>query len=880
MQSLPLTDRTVHFDSATVESPAGTVHLTELEVRLLQHFARHAGQALTRETLLADVWGYRGSTPTRTVAAAIKRLRKKIEADPGTPRHILTVYGEGYRFEGLDMAADPGPRPSAIPSPAPSSTAPIGRDAEWARALDLQRRCAGLVTVTGPIGVGKSHLVRQLFPAELHNHVWVDLSQISQRHEVLHATAKALGCSASEVSGCLSRTTHRILVLDQLDSARGPAFDLLQAWAAAAPGRVWCTARGPLGLPDEHVVFLEPLDTSSPECDAVRLLQSFIEQGGAPHPPAPTDLLELARALDGIPLLLQLAADQSRVLPLRAMVDRIHTRLRWLRSTRRNGTSLVAELTAAHALLPPKSQSQLHQLAVFPVAFQLDDAESVVETDAEDWLPDTLATFVDHGWLLPPDPHGRYRILGTTRLWLRSAADPALRQAAEDRFVSTVLRHCHAPRTGVHYPSQHPEMVLAALEREASPERHPEALAYAALRACEGLGLPARLLALLPDALLLALPDRTPLQVARGAAHTLAGELESGWTWLQRAAANEHAETPTLDRVQRLRWSAINARLRANPRHARELLEQALPLAAALDDRLLEGLCWVVLQQVESNLDRRDACTAAMERALRCFYEAGDTERAQTSRANLAYAYRRDGRLSEACALYRDILDHIEPHEASRRAPLTLNLAFAEWLQGDAALALERSTVALASEAVQSQARLRCRSEGMQALARYWCGEPRRSLDQLRRVVTELRSLGDTRTSVRYGAYLVDLLLDHGFPTRARLVADELEALLPEVETPSVQDSIRALVLEVATLHGTDATAALAELADMQSRFESYGDLAERARHTARMVRVAQQTGTVPPTLQQQLALHMPPFGPRSPLARGIEGVESALSER
>jgi DNA-binding response OmpR family regulator len=55
---------------------------------------------LTRELLLARVWGETYDGDTRTVDVHIRWLRKKIEADPANPVHIETVRGVGYRFEG------------------------------------------------------------------------------------------------------------------------------------------------------------------------------------------------------------------------------------------------------------------------------------------------------------------------------------------------------------------------------------------------------------------------------------------------------------------------------------------------------------------------------------------------------------------------------------------------------------------------------------------------------------------------------------------------------------------------------------------------------------------------------------------------------------
>jgi len=75
------------------------ISLSPLEYRLLEYFAEHAGQVISRERLLQDVWRYVGEVETRTVDTHVGRLRKKIERDVKQPQHIVSVPGFGYRFE-------------------------------------------------------------------------------------------------------------------------------------------------------------------------------------------------------------------------------------------------------------------------------------------------------------------------------------------------------------------------------------------------------------------------------------------------------------------------------------------------------------------------------------------------------------------------------------------------------------------------------------------------------------------------------------------------------------------------------------------------------------------------------------------------------------
>ena len=74
--------------------------LTSLEVEILKYFIIHISEVVSREDLLDKVWGFDKFPTTRTIDNHILKLRKKIESDPSHPKHILSIYGEGYRFIG------------------------------------------------------------------------------------------------------------------------------------------------------------------------------------------------------------------------------------------------------------------------------------------------------------------------------------------------------------------------------------------------------------------------------------------------------------------------------------------------------------------------------------------------------------------------------------------------------------------------------------------------------------------------------------------------------------------------------------------------------------------------------------------------------------
>jgi DNA-binding response OmpR family regulator len=91
--------RLLHARPGADSPRAATVLLTQREADLLHFLAARPGRAFGRDELLHRVWGAGFDGYEHTVNSHINRLRAKIEADPREPRHIVTVWGQGYRFD-------------------------------------------------------------------------------------------------------------------------------------------------------------------------------------------------------------------------------------------------------------------------------------------------------------------------------------------------------------------------------------------------------------------------------------------------------------------------------------------------------------------------------------------------------------------------------------------------------------------------------------------------------------------------------------------------------------------------------------------------------------------------------------------------------------
>jgi two-component system, OmpR family, KDP operon response regulator KdpE len=101
----------LHFSQVTVDlarreaqGPAGEIHLTPLEYRVLECLARHLGSIVIQNQLVREVWGPERLGDTRSLRVCVKNLRDKLEPDPRKPRYLVTEAGLGYRLRADETA--------------------------------------------------------------------------------------------------------------------------------------------------------------------------------------------------------------------------------------------------------------------------------------------------------------------------------------------------------------------------------------------------------------------------------------------------------------------------------------------------------------------------------------------------------------------------------------------------------------------------------------------------------------------------------------------------------------------------------------------------------------------------------------------------------
>lgn len=91
--------KVVDFEHLRIEAGGKVIPLTVMEAELLRYLIRNAGRPVSRKAILEDVWELKEDTDTRAIDNFIVRLRRYLEEEPSSPRHLTTVRGLGYQFD-------------------------------------------------------------------------------------------------------------------------------------------------------------------------------------------------------------------------------------------------------------------------------------------------------------------------------------------------------------------------------------------------------------------------------------------------------------------------------------------------------------------------------------------------------------------------------------------------------------------------------------------------------------------------------------------------------------------------------------------------------------------------------------------------------------
>jgi predicted ATPase/class 3 adenylate cyclase len=322
----------------------------------------------------------------------------------------------------------------------------VGREADIAHiSAMIEREGDRLVTLTGPGGTGKTRLALAVAAEALDafpDGVWfVDLAPLTDPALVLPAIASVLGVREPGGQGLLPAieaflaSKRLLLVLDNVEQVLDIAPQLASLLMACPRLSMLVTSREPLQVRAEQQVAVAPLDL--PPAEAVLPLSElarvpaidlFVQRAAAIVPGfalteenAPI-IAAICQRLDGLPLAIELAAARVRLLPPRALLERLEHSLPVLTGGPRDAPARQRTLRDAiawsHDLLEEDEPTLFRRLAVFSGGWTLEAAEAVVSHDGALDVFTGITALADKSLVRPvatPGPDPRFGMLETIR---------------------------------------------------------------------------------------------------------------------------------------------------------------------------------------------------------------------------------------------------------------------------------------------------------------------------------------------------------------------------------------------------------------------------------------------------------------------------------
>jgi predicted ATPase/DNA-binding SARP family transcriptional activator len=448
---------------ALVESGRAVEAVDVLEQAVLAQPFHERAQLLLARALAES------GRPTDALRAADRyrrTLRDETGLDPGPG---LAELESAILTGEMASPSRPPQRLEASPvqhTPAPRLPRPgrlVGRDADLALLADALH-VGRLVTVLGTGGVGKTRLVAELLasmpdgtPAAV-----VELASLDEE-QVVTAVAAAIGYRAgrADADALVDAIGNdaTLLVLDNTEHVVPAVRAMVRRMLDACPNlRVLATSRTRLGMPDEHLVALQPLPTSGDRPPSIELFADCLRRA-QPHGDVDLDgedVRILCERLDGLPLALEIAAARAAVLGVATLAERLATSNELVSIPAAAGggrhTSLEALIGWSYELLGLPARRLLAALSIVDSELDLTVAERVAADLFHEPVAPAFERLVDTCLVALGTEVGRFRMLDTIRRFaserLASNGDHAAVQRAHGRWIAAEAAQLDALANG------------------------------------------------------------------------------------------------------------------------------------------------------------------------------------------------------------------------------------------------------------------------------------------------------------------------------------------------------------------------------------------------------------------------------------------------
>ena len=441
------TAASVRFGSVEFDGPGRRLRRDGSDVAVepqvfdvLAYLIEHRQRVVPKEELLDEVWGDRFVSES-AITSRVKSVRQAVGDDGRAQRIIRTVHGRGYQFVAEvevdtghlpDDAAAFGGAPVVVPTRIAPPVKPLIDRVEVSARIRETILSNRLVTMVGPAGVGKTHLCQHVAASladDFPDGSWfVPLAALRDGDALGQVVLDALGQqrfptgSAEEtLVGTLSPKAG-LLVLDNCEHVLDATAKLVEALlGAGGPLTIIATSRQRLGVGGEHLVDVPVLE----ERYGVELFTNRASEHGLDLGADNRLVAEVCGALDHLPLALELASAQSRVLGLDHLAGLLDERMHLLVGSGGQAShhhTLEGAIADSFNALDPALQQTLGRLSQFAGWFDLAAATSMATADTDLGPIDAIHQLVElaERSLIEADVEGepaRYRLLESIRLF-------------------------------------------------------------------------------------------------------------------------------------------------------------------------------------------------------------------------------------------------------------------------------------------------------------------------------------------------------------------------------------------------------------------------------------------------------------------------------